>query len=224
MGCSACFISQRSSRRAPHQQNQSGLQAEHLAQPSRNSEYKHFRSYPKVSTSAQQDDRKIKRLHFLHQFWMQFRVLTILPTAMQFYVQTDEVCKLCSVKKEQQHNNASDSESDPSTDDVPCRLVSSCSSRIHKGILYLFSVFLLSFVFWMCISASPPSSLRFTYLHCLVGCVTGVILVGRLVFRSCVVAASCLYWVDTCGLIGRLFGGALVRVTTALGLDSGNLC
>ena len=31
----------------------------------------------------------------------------------------DEVCKLCSVRKEQQPNNASDSESDPSTDDVP---------------------------------------------------------------------------------------------------------
>ena len=33
-----------------------------------------------------------------------------------------------------------------------------------------------------------------------------------------------LYWVDTCGLVGHLFGGVLVRVTRALGLDSGNLC
>ena len=32
-----------------------------------------------------------------------------------------------------------------------------------------------------------------TYLHYLVGCVTSVFLVGRLVFRSSVVAVSCMY-------------------------------
>ena len=67
---------------SPHQQNQSGLQAEHLALPSRNSEYKHFRSYPKVSTSAQQDvGRSSGCISFTSAGW--FRVWTILPTAMQ---------------------------------------------------------------------------------------------------------------------------------------------
>ena len=107
----------------PQQQNQSGLQAEHLAQPSRNSGSKHFRSYPKVSTSAQQDvGRSSGCISFTSAGW--FRVWTTLPTAMQAksmppQTDFDEVCKMCSVRKEHQPNNASDSESDPSTDDVP---------------------------------------------------------------------------------------------------------
>ena len=43
-------------------------------------------------------------------------------------------------------------------------------------------------------------------------------------FECSGLAASWLYWVDTWCLVGRLVGGALVRVARALGLDSGNLC
>ena len=67
---------------SPQQQHQSELQAEYLAQPSRNSVFKHFRSYPKVSTSVQQDvGRSSGCISFTSAGW--FRGWTILPTAMQ---------------------------------------------------------------------------------------------------------------------------------------------
>ena len=70
-----------------------------------------------------------------------------------------------------------------------------------------------------------PSSLRI-----LVDYVTGVLLVKRMVLRSSGLAASnrqplvWFYWVDTCAPVGRLVGGALVRVARAHGCDSGTLC
>ena len=56
----------------------------------------------------------------------------------------------------------------------------------------------------MCISASsPPSSLRFTYLHYLVGFVTDFFLVGRIVLRS-----------SGAGFVVVLLGGYLLSSRT----------
>ena len=224
----SCFISQRSLT-SPHKQNQSGLQAEHLAQPSRNSVYKHFRSYPKVSTSAQQDvGRSSGCISFTSAGW--FRVWTILPTAMQanpsLLKQTLTKCANCVQSGK---NNSTTMQAIQSLILPQTMSPDDSFLPVQAGFTRAFSIAsLYHFLSPFCLCSLPlrftPSSLRFTYLHYLFGCVTGVILVGRLVFRRSGVAASCLYWVDTCGLVGRLFGGALVRVTTALGLDSGNLC
>ena len=67
--------------------------------------------------------RKIKRLHLLHQCWMvpgvDYFAYSYVGKSMPPQTDFDEVCKMCAVRKEHQPNNASDSESDPSTDDVP---------------------------------------------------------------------------------------------------------
>ena len=67
--------------------------------------------------------RKIKRLHLLHQCWMvpgvDYFAYSYVGKSMPPQSDFDEVCKMCAVRKEHQPNNASDSESDPSTDDVP---------------------------------------------------------------------------------------------------------
>ena len=80
--------------------------------------------------------------------------------------------------------------------------------------------FLSSFCLCSLLLRFPPSSLRFTYLHYLVGFVTDVFLVGRFVLRCSGMAASWFYWVFTCCLVERSVVGVLVLVARALGLDS----
>ena len=119
----SCFISQ-GSLTSPQQQNQSGLQAEYLAQPSRNSVFKHFRSYPKVSTSAQQDDgRSSGCISFT-------KTLTKCAKCVQSGKNTSPTMQAIQSLILPQTMSPDDS----------------CASRIHKDILYRLSA-LLSFVF-----------------------------------------------------------------------------
>ena len=68
--------------------------------------------------------RKIKRLHLLHKCWMvqgvDYFAYINAGKSMPPQADFDEVCKMCADRKEEhQPNNASDSESNPSTDDIP---------------------------------------------------------------------------------------------------------
>ena len=228
----SCPNSQRSLT-SPQQQNQSGLQAEHLAQPSRNSVYKHFRSYPKVSTSAQQDvGRSSGCISSTSVGW--FREWTILPTATQanqcHLRQTSTKCARCV----QTGKNTS-----PTTQATQSLILPQTMSPDDSSLpaqagftrtFYVASVhhFLSSF----CLCSLPLRFPLFPSYHLspLSGFSWAVMLAGRMVLRSSGLAASnrqplvWLYWVDTCAPVGRLVGGALVRVARAHGFDSGTRC